>query len=387
MFSEKNIEEIAIITIGYNRLNSTKRLFSSLLKADYSRYDNVPLVICIDCSNYYALYDYVENFQWPFGNKYVIIQEERQGLKKHIFKCCDLVENFKAVIILEDDTYVSRNFYNYTNDAVDYYEKDEKIASIALYNNSMNGFCWLPNELIYSGSDVYLSQFVSTSGECWTRRMWMDFRNWFKDAEINWDKLDMPEQEKLWNNSWSKYFDAYMLIKNKFSIYPYVSQTTNFGDVGVHSSINDTLVQENLQYGLRKHIFKPSDELVCYSTQGATLLETLLKIDNKDLCVDLHNCNSNVMKKRYFLTFKHLNYHVVKSYGLMLRPVELNIFDEISGNDIFLYDTHIKGKKPKGSGLSNLILYHLHGFNYKYLIWAVILRTNILIKKILHKLF
>ena len=31
-------------------------------------------------------------------------------------------------------------------------------------------------------------------------------------------------------------------------------------------------------------------------------------------------------------------YEIVKSYGLYLRPIELNILMEVSGRDIFLYD-------------------------------------------------
>ena len=68
-----NKHKIAIISIGYNREESIKRLHQSLLEAYYEEYNNVPLVISIDCSNDESLYFYVNTFIWPFGDKYVII--------------------------------------------------------------------------------------------------------------------------------------------------------------------------------------------------------------------------------------------------------------------------------------------------------------------------
>ena len=105
-------DKVAIVAIGYNRLESMKRLLSSLLKASYT-VDNVPLVISIDCSGDTKLYDYVRTFEWPFGPKYVKIQTERLGLLKHVLQCGGLTKFFKAAILLEDDIYVSEFFYDY----------------------------------------------------------------------------------------------------------------------------------------------------------------------------------------------------------------------------------------------------------------------------------
>ena len=92
-------ETVAIVAVGYNRLDSMKRLLNSLLQANYP-IDDIPLVISIDCSGETMLYDYVKDFNWPFGQKYVNIQEERLGLRNHIYQCGDLTEFFKGVIVL-----------------------------------------------------------------------------------------------------------------------------------------------------------------------------------------------------------------------------------------------------------------------------------------------
>ena len=55
--NEENRGRIAIVVVGYNRLDSISRLLSSLLLADYHN-SNVPLIISIDCSGNQELYNY-----------------------------------------------------------------------------------------------------------------------------------------------------------------------------------------------------------------------------------------------------------------------------------------------------------------------------------------
>lgn len=106
------INHNAIVVVGYNRIVSIKRLLKSLQEAYYASIA-VPLVVSIDKSDCTELYDFVENFEWTHGNKYVIIQEKKRGLKEHIYRCGDLSKFFKSVTILEDDLYVSPFFYDY----------------------------------------------------------------------------------------------------------------------------------------------------------------------------------------------------------------------------------------------------------------------------------
>ena len=105
------INHNAIVVVGYNRIVSIKRLLKSLQEAYYASIA-VPLVVSIDKSDCTELYDFVENFEWTHGNKYVIIQEKKRGLKEHIYRCGDLSKFFKSVTILEDDLYVSPLEFN-----------------------------------------------------------------------------------------------------------------------------------------------------------------------------------------------------------------------------------------------------------------------------------
>ena len=160
-------DKVAIVVVGYNRIKSLSRLLDSLLKAEYP-YKNIPLVISIDASGEQSLYEYVKNFTWPYGEKYVNIQKERLGLKNHIYKCGDLTKFFKAIVLLEDDLYVSPYFYEYVLWAVENYGCDPKIAEISLYKNESNGYVGLPFHQQEKGHDVFLMQDVSTWGDCFT---------------------------------------------------------------------------------------------------------------------------------------------------------------------------------------------------------------------------
>ena len=126
------INHNAIVVVGYNRIVSIKRLLKSLQEAYYASIA-VPLVVSIDKSDCTELYDFVENFEWTHGNKYVIIQEKKRGLKEHIYRCGDLSKFFKSVTILEDDLYVSPFFYDYIEQTVSAYGEDVNVAGISLY--------------------------------------------------------------------------------------------------------------------------------------------------------------------------------------------------------------------------------------------------------------
>lgn len=386
----QNKELYAIVSVGYNRIKSQKRLLESVKKADFSQYDNVPFVISIDCSGDETLYEYARNFEWPYGDKYVLIREKRMGLKEHILACGDLTQYFKGIILLEDDLYVAKDFYNYTVQMDSAYGDCEKIASIALYSNEMNGFCWLPFTALRNGADVFASQSICSWGEFWNKRMWKEFRDWFDKTEIHWEQIDMPHQIKEWTKAWSKFFYAFMIEKDKYSIYPYTSLSTNFSDSGEHGGANNTIVQVSLQQGLKKYATLPFDELVKYDVYSNYIgLAEVLGLSINDVCLDLYGIRPNDHNKRYYLSVRSLPYKVVKSFGLYMRPQDLNVIENVPGDDIYLYDTTVSGKSPRNKGLQNRLLYYLHGLGYGFFVtnlykasWA---QTKVLLKKAWHK--
>ena len=363
----RNKEKIAIVAVGYNRIDSMKRLFTSLSLAQYPNND-IPLYISIDASGDTELYDYVRNYEWKHGDKYVNIQQERLGLRKHIIQCGDLTKYFKAIILLEDDIFVSEYFYNYVLKVVEYYGNDSRIGGFSLYQNNMKGA--LPVHFFQDGSDAYLKQSPASWGECWTEQQWSGFKEWYKNFDdATFSTIDMPEYIKKWKKAWSKYFMAYLIETNKYFVFPQISHTTCFGDAGEHSSMRSTYGQANLLCGKKEYCFRPFDEMIRYDLFGTNEdLYSWIGIDRSEIVVDFYVLNDRLGKRRYLLTPAKLPYTVVRSFSLEMFPIELNVKYNIQGDGIYLYDTGCKKLRTiRSKAPLTLAYYYLKGFDIRLL--------------------
>lgn len=360
----QNKERVAICVVGYNRIGSMSRLLQSLLKAKYPPNVNIPLIISIDCSGNEELYQYAHDFNWPFGDKHVFIQEKRLGLKNHIFKCIALSEFFKAVVLLEDDLSVSPYFYDYADKAVDKYGKDPRIAEIALYKNETNGYASFPFNPIDDGNDVFLWQDVCTWGEIFTFDMWKRFNDWH--SNICTDKIiddsDMPYQIKTWTRAWSKPYNAFVANTNSYVVYPKISLVTNYGDAGEHSSnAVASMVQVSILHGDKNYFLPDVDKLTRYDFFcNNEDLYSWLDLDKDNLCLDIYGMGRAPRDKRYILSPKQLPFSIVKSFSLLTKPIETNIYYNNVGKGMYLYDT----TKPTGRRRKNIYPF---AFNYYYL--------------------
>ena len=152
------------------------------------------------------------------------------------------------------------------------------------------------------------------------------------------------------------------------------SLSTNFSDAGEHSNSKhgDIRFQSTLLYGYRLFQTLPFEELLKYDAHGCSLnLFDKLGVSREDTCIDLYGNRNNKYNKRFYLSVESKPYLVIKSFGLCMRPMEMNIIKDIPGNDIFLYDTTIAAKKPKHSGLTKRVMYYQKGFN-SLLLWQLI---------------
>ncbi|RHU30297.1 glycosyltransferase family 2 protein [Parabacteroides sp. TM07-1AC] len=343
--SIQNKERIAIVCIGYNRLDSIIRLVSSIEKASFPSND-IPIVFCIDASRDILLYDYVRNYQWKHGEKYVFIQEERLGLKDHILKCGRLTKYFKAIIILEDDSYVAPNFYNYTVAAVDKYGHDELISGISLYISHNYEYVNIPFFPLNNGADVFLLQDVQTRGECFTDFMWDRFERWMiSNKDRDYADVSMPESIKKWSRAWSRFYYAYMVESWTFFVYPYVSFVTNMGAIGEHADIETNLAQVSLELGFKEYKMLDTNVLVKYDSFGNNCdFYKWAGVPEEDLCLDIYGNNPNIKKKRYIVSCRRLPYKVIKSWGLRMYPIEMNAIAQIQGSGLMVFDTSEKGK-------------------------------------------
>lgn len=333
----------AIIVIAYNRPDSILRLFKSLSAAHYLQKD-VPLIISIDyqeSENHDRVIEIATNFEWPFGEKKIIAHQKNLGLKKHVLSCGNLVADYESIIMLEDDIFVSPYFYEYASDALCFYQDSNEIAGISLYCHKKNFVANLPFELIPDSNDVFFLQIASSWGQAWTKKQWFDFRDWMSIADHDLDCL--PSNVKNWpESSWLKHFIRYLILKNKYFVYPTKSLSTNFGDSGTHNLNKNVEYQVPLFMGNNYRFVKISNSFNVYDAFFEILpsrLKLLVpELNEIDFSVDLYGKKElkNISTK-YLLSskiVKNIKPKLIHSFGLQLKPMVLNVIFQIEG-DIF----------------------------------------------------
>ncbi len=376
---------IAIVVIAYNRLASIQRLIKSLLAAEYFG-DSIDLIISIDNSGSATIVDYARSIVWPHGHIKIIEQEVRLGLKAHVLKCGSLTSEYDHLCVFEDDLYASPGFYRFAKNASLHFSGMEKIAGISLYTHEWNQYVNRPFVPMRDGHDVFLLQVASSWGQVWSRKSWSAFETWMagkKDEDLPSHLL--PKEVSNWSpKSWLKFHNKYLAETNQFFVYPRESLSTNFSDAGEHA-IENSIYQVSLLEKPKKIYCFPSSANDC--VQYDSFFENMgyskcLGISADQLDVNLYGNRSS--KKRYLLSTLRLKYKAVASFGLKMRPIDLNIIHGIEGNGIYLYDTSMLsgGSRRKEFGL-NKLLYDVR-FNAKkeLLIAAMILYINAILRKI-----
>lgn len=378
-----------IVVVGYNRPDCLSNILKSISEAVY-RDKDIPLVISLDkATNDCGCLKVAEEFGWKYGKKEIRTFSERQGLRNHIIQCGDLSERYGSVIILEDDLLVSPMFYEYASKALSFYENDPKVTGISLYSHSWNGYANRFFEPIKDGNQVYLGQFSITWGECWTRKWWSNFKTWYLGHQkLDKDNDSLPININHWpDTSWGKYFITYMVESDLYYVIPSISLSTNNSALGEHANYKDSSHQvpllENLNY---EYTFAKSEDLLRYDIffENMNIASSCFSRYTTDgVSINLYG-KKKLNNNRYILTTKRLPYKVVESFGLDLRPIEMNVIKRVSGSSIFLYDSRIKGKKPRNNSY-DVLKYELRGVSIldslKYCIKSVCFKASNKIKR------
>jgi glycosyltransferase involved in cell wall biosynthesis len=350
----------AIVIVAFNRKNSLNRILKSLESAEYPNKE-ISLIISIDYSETNKdVLEAAQKFNWIHGNKTINYQNENLGLKKHILKSMEYVYEYENIIMLEDDLYVSPDFYNYTIKALGFVREDNDIAGISLYKHEFNVHTTRNFSNFSDGFDNWYFQFASSWGQAWNKAQITSFLNWFENKPIIDNCQEIPSYVRQWSEkSWLKYFIAYAVLQNKFFLYPSYSLTTNFGDQGTHMDTTTSCYQVPLLFQRkRKYNFSKLDEsLSIYDSFYENIrLSEILNIDKKNLTVDLYDYKKDY-SKRYVLTSAVLDFKIVRSFGKYLKPHDANVINDIEGSDLFLYDTEVSEGNTGTKDRFNDILY------------------------------
>lgn len=330
-----------IVVVAYNRPESLRRLLFSLQLATYPH--DVQLIISIDHSNIPQVAQVAEAFRWEFGEKKVRIQPERLGLKKHVLRAAREALQADSAIMLEDDLYVSKDFYLYSEQALNYYADDETIGGVSLYNHELNVHTRLPFVPLPDDSDVWFLQFPSSWGQAWTARQWNDFAGWLSHGGRDVTSADnLPDHVVGWpESSWLKYHAKYIVETGKFFVYPRISLTTNFGEQGTHTGGKLHDHQTVLSFNQPRLAMKKRSDSVAQYDSYFEVLPQCLAILNSDLAAyefetDLYASKPLPRIRAPFILTTRPTRGAIRRFSADLRPLEANVARGLAGEGIAL---------------------------------------------------
>lgn len=229
----------------YNRIDHTKLVLQALDKNEDA--DKSELYIFSDAPadetevpNVAEVREYLRCFEANnhFRKVSIIMAEKNKGLEKSLIGgITQIIDQYGKIIVLEDDHLTSPDFIRFMNEALAFYEKDDKIWSVT-------GFTMDLKRLRRYKRDVYCGY----RGCCWGWGTWKDrwdkvdwnvsdYHEFIKDRkrvrEFNKGGIDMTPMLKLQHegkiHSWAIRW-CYQQYKEKMlTIFPRNSKVKNIG--------------------------------------------------------------------------------------------------------------------------------------------------------------
>ena len=255
-----------VLLFVYARPNHTKKMIESLSKNKLAKESEV--WIFSDNAkkdsakeNVRQVREYIHSIENKgyFKKVHIIEAQKNKGLANSVIDgVTEIINELGKAIILEDDLVVTNNFLDYMNEALDFYEKDERIWSISGYNFSMD----IPEKYKH---DIFLSYRGCSWGWATWKEQWNTvdwnvedynkFKNSYKKRKHfnkggNDLSLMLDRQMRKEIDSWAIRWCYSQSKQNKYTIYPVNSLVCNIGldGSGTHSgnirdydvTINDT---------------------------------------------------------------------------------------------------------------------------------------------------
>ncbi len=388
------INKPTIVVVAFNRVHSLSRLLNSLITSKLEA--DTRLIISIDYSGDNSVENYAEAFDWSFGEKIVVTHKKNLGLRKHVLQCGDLSQKYGSIILLEDDLVVSPMFYQYTKKALNHYEENDAVGGISLYNHKYNVNAKQTFEPLIDGYDNYWLQFASSWGQAWTAKQWQLFREWYGSTAVALlDSDAIPQNVVNWpESSWLKYYIKYLVVTNRYFIYPRESLTTNFSDLGTHVTKRDYTYQVSLSLSKQNFNFSTLTESnaiydVFFEIEPAIIKKFNKALASIDFEVDLYGTKkiSNI-NREFTLSSKKFIGNSILSFSRELKPHDLNIISNFSSDENHVFNitaskSFISTKNWESKKSDNE--YYFYSLPIKSLIGILIERLKYKTKTLLNK--
>lgn len=229
-----------LILFAFNRPLHTKRLLDSVVLSKIAKFTD--LVAYIDSprneEEFLVVEDVADIVRNAPGFKSVTIirREINYGLSRNIIDGITMtLTKFNKAIILEDDLVVSPKFLEYMNDALNYYEKHERVWHISGFTEN---FC----------STEVDSSFFWRAMDCWGWATWRDrWQHFEKNTDLLLEKFNLPMinafnlngAANFWDqvilnkkgkiDTWAIYWYATIFLHKGLCLNPCVSYVANIG--------------------------------------------------------------------------------------------------------------------------------------------------------------
>lgn len=330
----------AIVIPVFKRTDSLKRLLWSIERAFVPM--DVPLIFRYHYGASKNVVSFIENYNWPFGEKRIIYDDEHLDLHENLKRCGDLSIEYQAIVLLEDDCLVSPYFYDYAQKAIEKYNFDDRVAQISLYRYSFNPIDDSTFHPIQSKSSVFALTKTSSYGEVFTANQWKSFRNWLSNRPAA--NYKTPSRVHSFGaNSWELHHTQYMVETKKWSIWPHLSVSSNQSPAGIHhhNNIDADFFQVPMQNHPIEYNFSNLDDCYRYDAfyeldpSFFTEIANSFTIPTENLIIDIQGFKPLDFDAEFWLTSKPCK-HAIATFSDTLKPVELNVLWQYAGNGISL---------------------------------------------------
>jgi hypothetical protein len=182
----------------------------------------------------------VDNIE-GFKNVHVKKRDQNYGLANNIINgVTEVINQFNAAIVLEDDLVTSPAFLTYMNHLLNFYNNHNKVFSITGFNYSKK-ILKIPSDYTY---DVYFNPRPASWGWATWKNVWnkvdwemKDFNNFKKDRKKQraFNKTGADKTEMLFRqisgkiDSWAIRWDYHHFKKDGLCVYPIESYIQNIG--------------------------------------------------------------------------------------------------------------------------------------------------------------
>ena len=289
---------IPIIYIVYNRISIVKKTFKQILK-----YSNNSIIVIADgprndkdvivCKK---IKKYILSFK---NNKKIYYYENKKnlGLKLNIINGLTKVfKKYKAAIILEDDCYIQKSFFEFSKKTLNYHLSDKNVFAIT--GQSFQNI---------NKNDYYFTKYA----HCWGWGTWADrWKKFIKFYSSPLKKKKINLDNKIFFNNLEKLYWEYIFkesLQNKLVSWNYIWQYFIWKKHG--------------------HVVTPYNNLVQNIGFGNKATNTKQKIYMKKVKnITINNKNSNILldKKKDFHTFNTVYFSTI--FFLKKYPISLVIF-------------------------------------------------------------